>query len=54
MLIIYKAVLYPTVPIIINLQPPNIYTPLIPYPSPTLYLLSIVTQLNGVYTIEET
>ena len=52
-LIIYKAVLFPIVPIIINLQLLNIYTPSIPRPSPTLYLPSIATQLNGVYTIEE-
>jgi hypothetical protein len=41
-LIIYKVVLYPIVPIIINLQPPNIYKPLIPRPSLILYLPSIV------------
>ena len=52
-LIIYKAVLYPIILIIINLQPLNIYTPLIPYPLLTLYLLSIATQLNSVYTIKE-
>ena len=53
MLIIYKAVLYFTVPIIINLQPLNIYIPLIPRPKPTLYLLNIATQLDSIYTIEE-
>ena len=52
-LIIYKAVLYFTVPIIINLQLLNIYTPLIPYLLPTLYPPSMATQLDGVYTIEE-
>ena len=52
-LIIYKAVLYPIVPITINLHPLHIYTPLILCPSLTLYLLSIATQLDGVYTIKE-
>ena len=52
-LIIYKAVLYPIVPIIINLQLLNIYIPLILCPLLTLYLFSIATQLNGVYTIKE-
>ena len=52
-LIIYKAVLYFTVPIIINLQPLNIYTPLILYLKPTLYPPSIATQLDSVYTIKE-
>ena len=52
-LIIYKAVLYPTVPIIINLQLLNVYTPLIPYPLLTLYLPSIATQLDGIYIIKE-
>ena len=40
-LIIYKAVLYSIVPIIINLQLLNIYTLLILYPLPTLYSPSI-------------
>ena len=52
-LIIYKAVLYSTVPIIINLQLLNIYIPLILCPLPTLYPPSMATQLDGVYTIEE-
>ena len=52
-LIIYKAVLYSTVPIIINLQPLNIYTPLILCLLPILYLPSMATQLDGIYTIEE-
>ena len=52
-LIIYKAVLYPIIPIIINLQPLNIYTPLILYPSLILYLPSMATQLDSIYIIEE-
>ena len=53
MLIIYKAVLYPIVPITINLQPLNIYILLILHPKPILYLPNMATQLDGVYTIEE-
>ena len=53
MLIIYKAVLYPTVPITINLQLLNIYTPLILCPSLILYPPNMATQLNSIYTIEE-
>ena len=46
--------MYPTVPITINLQPPNICEPSIPRPSPTPYAPSMATtQLNGVYTMEE-
>ena len=55
MLIIHKAVLYSTVPIIINLQLPNIYEPSILCSLPTPYALSMATtQLNGVYIIEKT
>ena len=52
-LIIYKAVLYHNIFIIINLQLPNTYKPLISRPLPTLYLLIIAAQLDAVYTIEE-
>ena len=53
MLIIYKAVLYPTVLITINLQPLNTYKPSISYLLLTLYPPSIAAQLDAVYTIEE-
>ena len=52
-LIIYKTVLYPIVPITINLQLLNIYILLIPRLLPTLYLPTMATQLNSIYTIEE-
>ena len=52
-LIIYKAILYLIVPITINLQPLNIYIPLILYSLPTLYPPSMAIQLDGVYTMEE-
>ena len=52
-LIIYKAVLYPTISITINLQLPNTYKPLILRPSPTLYPPSMAAQLDAIYTIEE-
>ena len=52
-LIIYKAVLYFTVPIIINLQLLNIYTSLILCFEPTLYPPSMAIQLDSIYTIEK-
>ena len=52
-LIIYKAVLYPIILIIINLQLLNIYIPSILRPLPILYPFSIATQLNGIDTIKE-
>ena len=52
-LIIYKVVLYSTVPIIINSQLLNIYILSILYPLLILYPPSMAIQLNGVYTIEE-
>ena len=45
--------MYSTVPITINLQLLNIYTPLIPHFKPTLYPPNMATQLDGVYTIKE-
>ena len=52
-LIIYKAVLYLIGPITINLQLLNIYIPSIPCPLLILYLPSMATQLNSIYTIKE-
>ena len=52
-LIIYKAVLYPNIPIIINLQPLNTYKPLILRLLLILYPPSIAAQLDAIYTIEE-
>ena len=52
-LIIYKAVFVFYSTIIIKLQPLNIYTLLILYFLLTLYSLSMATQLDGMYIIEE-